>query len=112
RPLLQSRFRLLYDMPFFQAGLSALAHAANWKVPMAAVARRAADAAAPPLARGLFAVALVDEYFPEPDDEDTAPGLAEAFAEIADLVPPEALVPAGEANAFARSSHDVRVSAA
>nr|WHT50062.1 inner tegument protein [Bovine alphaherpesvirus 5]WHT50137.1 inner tegument protein [Bovine alphaherpesvirus 1]WHT50223.1 inner tegument protein [Bovine alphaherpesvirus 1]WHT50311.1 inner tegument protein [Bovine alphaherpesvirus 1] len=112
RPLLQSRFRLLYDMPFFQAGLSALAHAANWKVPMAAVARRAADAAAPPLARALFAVALVDEYFPEPDDEDAAPGLAEAFAEIADSVPPEALVPVGEANAFARTSHDVRVSAA
>ncbi|AVT50672.1 tegument protein UL37 [Cervid alphaherpesvirus 1] len=113
RPLLQSRFRLLYDMPFFQAGLAALAHAANWKVPMAAVARRATDAAAPPLARALFAVALVDEYFPEPDDDEgAAPGLAEAFAEIADLVPPEALVPAGAANAFARTSHDVRVSAA
>ncbi|AVT50742.1 tegument protein UL37 [Cervid alphaherpesvirus 2] len=112
RPLLQSRFRLLYDMPFFQAGLSALAHAANWKIPMAAVARRAADAAAPPLARALFAIALVDEYFPDADDEETAPGLAAAFAEIADLVPPEALVPAGAANACARTSHDVRVSAA
>ncbi|QBM10863.1 Capsid assembly protein UL37 [Caprine alphaherpesvirus 1] len=112
RPLLQSRFRLLYDMPFVQAGLSALAHAANWKVPMAAAARRAADAAAPPLARALFAVALVDEYFPDPHDEETAPGLADAFAEIADAVPADALVPVGAANAFARTSHDVRVSAA